>query len=165
MAWGRYMRHHSLLFFKNDGAVAIEFGFVLIPFIISILFIMELCRVVYVMSSVDLIISEAGSASVTLTNTSKADEYFDNLINKMASNWPFLLHNKNVKVKTSIQYCNSIAQLANNQCASSFSTDALLGVYQITVPYEPVFFPFPDSLIQNEMVRKVVFVQEHNLSR
>lgn len=159
------MRQHGKFFSRNDGAVVIEFAFVVIPFIISILFIMELCRVVYVMSSVDLILSEAGKASVTLTSTSKADEYFDNLINKMASNWPFLLYSKDVKVQTSIQYCNSIAQLTSNKCSSSYSSDALLGVYQITVPYKPVFFAFPNSLLQDDMVRRVVFVQEHNLSR
>lgn len=159
------MRRHNDLFSRNDGALAIEFAFVAIPFIISILFIMELCRVVYVMSSVDLILSEAGSASVTLTSTSEADEYFDKLINEMANNWPFLLHSKNVKVQTSIQYCNSITQLVSNQCSSSNSSDALLGIYEITIPYKPVFFAFPYSLLQNEMVRSVVFVQEHNLSR
>lgn len=159
------MRKHRDFFLGSEGAVAVEFAFVIIPFIISMLFIMELCRVVYVMSSVDLILSEAGSSSATLSNASKAEAYFDKLINDMASNWPFLLYNKDVKVQTSIQYCNSIAQLTNNQCSSSFSSDALFGVYQITVPYEPVFFAFPDSLIQNEMIRSVVFVQEHNLSR
>lgn len=158
------MRRQGNFFLRNDGAVAVEFAFVVIPFIISILFIMELCRVVYVMSSIDLILSEAGTASVTLTDSSEANAYFDNMINEMASNWPFLLYSKDVKVQTNIQYCDSIAQVTNNQCSSSASK-ALLGIYQITVPYEPVFFAFPDSFIQNEMIRKVIFVQEHNLSR
>lgn len=159
------MRRQRNLFLRNDGAVAVEFAFVVIPFIISILFIMELCRVVYVMSSIDLILSEAGTASVTLTNSSKANTYFDKMINEMASNWPFLLYGKDIKVQTSIQYCDSITQLANNQCSSSSASDALLGVYKISVPYEPVFFAFPTSFVQGEMVRSVVFVQEHNLSR
>lgn len=159
------MRQHEKLFSRNDGAVAIEFAFVVIPFVISILFIMELCRVVYVMSSVDLILSEAGNASVTLSSASKADEYFDDMINKMAQNWPFLLYSKDIKIQTSIQYCNSITELASSKCSSSYSSDALLSIYQITVPYKPVFFAFPNSLLQNDMVRRVVFVQEHNLSR
>lgn len=164
------MRELRRLFFKEDGAAAIEFAFVVIPFLISILFIMELCRVIYVMSSVDLILSESSSATVTLKNSTDSEKYFESVVNEMSKGWALLLTGENLKIKTKIVYCQTIAQLASNQCSSNTasptaSSTATLGVYTLTVPYEPLFFVFPSSLIQKTMVRKIVLVQEHNLDR
>lgn len=150
---------------RNEGAVAIEFAFVVIPFLISILFIMELCRVVYIMSSIDLILSEASSATATRKSIVDNNDYFENTANKMSSGWALLLAGGNVKVNTNIEYCATLGELTNRRCSVTGSNTSPLAIYEVIVPYSPIFFIFPSSIVQKQMTRRIVLVQEHNLAR
>lgn len=150
---------------RNEGAVAIEFAFVVVPFIISILFILELCRVVYIMSSIDLILSEASSATATRRNIADNNEYFESAVNNMSSGWALLLAGGNIKVNTNIEYCATIEQLTSRHCSSTGSNTSPLAIYEVNVPYSPIFFVFPSSVVQQQMTRRIVLVQEHNLAR
>lgn len=150
---------------RSDGAVAIEFAFVVIPFIISILFIMELCRVVYIMSSIDLILSEASSATATRSSIVDNNDYFEKMVNNMSNGWALLLVGKDVKVNTNIEYCATINDLTARRCSTAGLNTSPLAIYEVNVPYSPIFFVFPSSLVQKQMTRRIVLVQEHNLAR
>jgi len=153
------------LLLRNEGFIAIEFALVIIPFIISILFIMEICRVIYIMSSIDIILSETSGAVATSTSTVLDNSNFQKRVAEVSNGWALLLTGKNVKINTNIQYCQTIRNLANNQCTpTAASPTAALAIYEITVPYEPVFFIFPSSFVQKQMFRRVVLIQEHNIN-
>ena len=148
---------------RSEGAVAIEFAFVVIPFIISILFILELCRVVYIMSSIDLILSEASSATATRSSIIDNNDYFEKMVNNMSNGWALLLVGKNVK--TNIEYCATMNDLTSRRCSTAGLNTSPLAIYEVNVPYSPIFFVFPSSLVQKQMTRRIVLVQEHNLAR
>lgn len=81
------------LFAEEDGAAAIEFAFVIVPFIVSIVFIMELCRVIFIMASLDALLANSGNASANIQDPSNPDlvhEYFQNVINESANGWALL---------------------------------------------------------------------------
>ncbi|HGB4585863.1 TPA: TadE/TadG family type IV pilus assembly protein, partial [Salmonella enterica subsp. enterica serovar Reading] len=48
---------------NERGSALVEVAFVLIPFIVTILFIAELCRVTFISSSLDLVLAESGKIS------------------------------------------------------------------------------------------------------
>lgn len=150
---------------RSEGAVAIEFAFVVIPFIISILFILELCRVVYIMSSIDLILSEASSATATRRSIVDNNDYFEKMVNNMSNGWALLLVGKNVKVNTNIEYCATMNDLTSRHCSTVGLNTSPLAIYEVNIPYSPIFFVFPSSLVQKQMTRRIVLVQEHNLAR
>lgn len=163
------MRRLKGLFFRQNGSATMEFAFVVIPFIISVLFIMELCRIVYIMSSVDLILSDTSSTTAISTTSTNNDADFDRAVNDMAKSW-VLLGGKDLKIETNVEYCQSVQQLVDNKCelvakTPDAATTATLAVYKITVPYKPVFFVFPGAFMQNTMTRQVVLVQEHKVDR
>ncbi|EMF0717563.1 pilus assembly protein [Citrobacter freundii] len=164
------MRKLKRLFSQEDGAATVEFAFVAIPFIITLLFIMELCRIIYIMSSVDLILSETGSETAISMNVADNEKYFNDAVNKMAKGWILLLSGNNVKIQTNIEYCMSIGHFIDDKCLPvspgyDASATAELAIYSITVPYEPLFFVFPGTFAQNVMTRKIILVQEHKLDR
>lgn len=152
-------------FVREDGAAAIEFAVVAFPFIVSILFIMELCRVVYIMSSVDLILSDTANATAILSSSADKKNYFEKHVNDVSKKWMLLLAKDNVKVESTIKYCETIDSLINAQCTDTYSPTASIGLYKINVPYEPLFFVFPTKLIQRHMGRTIALIQEHNLTR
>ncbi|WP_318357394.1 TadE/TadG family type IV pilus assembly protein [Enterobacter sp.] len=150
---------------RNEGFVAIEFALVVIPFIISILFIMELCRVIYIMSSIDIILSETSSAVAT-SQSSSGNKEFQKRFSEVSNGWALLLTGKNINIKTDIKYCPTINDLVIGRCsnAPAVAANATLAIYQVNVPYEPVFFIFPTSFVQKQMFRRVVLILENNFA-
>lgn len=151
-------------FENNDGAIAIEYAFVVVPFIMSILFIMEICRVTYIMSSVDLILAESSSATSTLSKSADTSTYFKKMADKMSQESPLLMFG-NMQITTDVTYCSSFDQLTSGACKDKSIGTNPLGIYKIEVPYKPLFFIFPASFFSDKMVRKIILIQENNLSR
>ncbi|VUS64796.1 TadE/TadG family type IV pilus assembly protein [Klebsiella spallanzanii] len=152
-------------FYKNsNGAIAIEYAFVVIPFIMSILFVMEICRVTYIMSSVDLILAESSSATSTLNKSADNSTYFKKMADKMSQESPLLIF-RNMQITTDVTYCASFEQLTTGACVDKNIGSNPLGIYKIEVPYKPLFFIFPASFFKDKMVRKIILIQENNLSR
>lgn len=151
--WHRY-------FYRTTGSVAIEFSMVFIPFIISILFIAELCRVVYLSSALDLMLAESGHVASITTSPEKYNTYFTEELNKRMTRWPLI--SRPAVVSVSILYCDNLSYLATeqNRCSTTISVDKPLALYQLTVNYQPLFFIFPRTMTERELKRRVVFVQE-----
>lgn len=146
------------------GGVTIEYAIVIIPFIITVLFIMELCRVTYIMSSIDLILAEGSGAAASLSDTSSGGDYFKRMIKKQAEQSPLLLSD-DIDVITDVSYCQNISQLLDDRCTPTGAESAPLSIYKISVPYKPLFFIFPISFLKDKMSRKVIMVQEHRVIR
>ncbi|HBU6574212.1 hypothetical protein [Citrobacter amalonaticus] len=158
------------LFAEEDGAAAIEFAFVIVPFIVSILFIMELCRVIFIMASLDALLANSGNASANIQDPSNPDlvhEYFQNAIIESANGWALLTLGKEVEIKTEIASCgydhNEKEPFIN--CSELSNTKNPISIYKIEVPYEPLFFVFPVDIMQEKMTRRIVYIQEANIDR
>lgn len=148
-----------LHFYRADrAATAVEFSLVFIPFFASLLFIAEMCRVVYISSAMDLLLAESAQlASLTMTPTNY-DLYFNNELNRRMKSWPLL--SRNVKTTMTINYCSGIDQAIAGQCSAANQDSSPLALYHVQTAYEPLFFVFPTPLLNGELSRTVLLVQE-----
>ncbi|POT57833.1 hypothetical protein C3432_07780 [Citrobacter amalonaticus] len=146
---------------KEDGAIAVELSLVIIPFLISILFIIELCRIMYLSSALDVVLAESGryiSLDSSVTDYSSA---FEQNLKNNAKAWPLLYSGTEVSV--TVKHCKTISELLNDNCISGSTTaDHFLSVYSFKYSYQPVFFFFSAGYFSSIFERKIVYVQEPN---
>lgn len=146
---------------KDDGAIAVELSLVIIPFLISILFIIELCRVMYLSSALDVILAESGryiSLDSSVTDYSSA---FEQNLKNNAKNWPLLYSGTEVSV--TVEHCKNIPDLLNKNCTTGVTADDyFLSVYSFKYSYQPVFFFFSTGFFSSIFERNIVYVQEPN---
>ncbi|MDF7680869.1 pilus assembly protein [Enterobacteriaceae bacterium ESL0689] len=156
------LRHQ---FYIERGTAAVEFSLVLIPFLLSIFFIIELCRIVFISSAVDLIIAESGNVAAVTTVPDRYQTYFNSEIDKRMKSWPLISRDTHVKV--SLQWCNDIDAVINDSCSQSSvaGNSEPLAFYNMEAEYKPLFFFFPQQSIDKMLNRRILLVQEHELAR
>lgn len=131
---------------------------VFIPFIMSILFIAEMSRVVFISSALDLIIAESGHIASITRVPENYQRYFNEEINRRMTTWPLI--SRDVHVVVSVTWCDNIASVINRSCSSGNPLNKPLAIYRVATDYQPLFFIFPIQNIVRELSRKVLFVQE-----
>lgn len=142
----------------NEGVSAIEFSLVFIPFFTSVLFIAEMCRVVFISSSINLILAESAQIASWTTNPENYGKYFNNELNSRMARWPLL--SRNLSTVITVHYCSDISQVISGQCLSTQSEGKPLALYHVQTAYEPLFFIFPTPQLNGELSRTVLMVQE-----
>ncbi|HID7510769.1 TPA: TadE/TadG family type IV pilus assembly protein [Enterobacter hormaechei] len=146
-------------FSRDDGSISVEFALVFIPFLISIMFVLELCREIYFINAMDLVISESGySTSVNQTITNNAALFNKDVVEKFAK-IPFTSDAGNIS--TSISYCMDLKQLEMNNCTDQNPAGHKLAMYTIQLNYNPMFFKFPIKSFDNHFKKNVFLVQEY----
>lgn len=145
---------------NERGSALVEVAFVLIPFIVTILFIAELCRVTFISSSLDLVLAESGKISSMSVSHDDYKNKFETEFKNRVMAWP--LFSKNMKIEQDITSCENLAALVNSGvlCSSSQHKNNALAVYTVKIDYSPVFFIFPLKMVNNELQRKIVLIQE-----
>ena len=154
-------RFRHLWFNSNSGSTTIELSLVFIPFIMAMLFLAELCRVVYISSALDLILAESGYRTSLRSSESDYKAFFAKELNNRLNTWT--LFSKKIKLNFSVLYCDSVGMLADHKshCSSTNSVNKPLALYSVSVDYQPLFFIPPHSIINSQLNKKTVFVQEY----
>lgn len=148
-----------LHFVHSDTAtVAVEFSLILIPFMITIMFVSEICRVIYISSSIDLILSESARKASISINPENYERYFNRELNARISQWPLL--SKKVNTVINIKYCDDVNQVVTRTCVSNNGIGKPLAIYDIKTDYTPVFFILPTSMTLRELKRSALLIQE-----
>ncbi|HDG9831211.1 TadE family protein [Raoultella ornithinolytica] len=142
----------------EHGVAAMEFSMVFIPFIISILFIAEMCRVVFISSALDLIIAESGHIAAITRAPENYQQYFNAEINKRMADWPLI--SREIHVELSVSWCDSISAVINHTCTTMDARNKPLAFYKVTTDYQPLFFFFPSQSVIRELSRRILLVQE-----
>lgn len=149
-------------YFKEDGAIAIELSLVLVPFLVSILFIIELCRVMYLSSALDLVLAESGRYISLKDGVSEYSTEFERALDENVKFWP-LLSTGNERIAVTVKQCKNISDIISLTCITGAdSTGKPLAVYSFKYHYEPVFFFFGSSFFTSVFERNIVYVQEQN---
>lgn len=160
-----YIRNFLQLFKANiknkQGVVAVEFALVFIVVITALMFIFELCRLIYIVGAINLTIAEAGRYGAYQESQTTIETNFHNALKKNMDNWP--LFNKTNEIKINIQYCSTIHEYLNNQCASSPGYSRYLLIYNVNYHYKPIFFYFPGDLMNSIISEKAAIIYEHSL--
>lgn len=148
-------------FRNNDGSATIEFSLVLIPFLSSLLFIMELCRVMYLSAAIDLVVAESGRYVSLEPSVTDYTGRFNRMLNDNIVLWPLLSSGQPVYV--SVYHCEKVLDLIDKggRCSSDdTSSKKVLAVYSIAYKYKPLFFIFSKGHFDSLLSRDVIFVQE-----
>lgn len=147
------------------GVAAIEFSLVFIPFMLSVLFIIEICRMVFVSSAVDMIIAESGNIAAVTTKPGEYESYFNSEMNKRMKDWPLI--SNDVIVKVSLASCKDIDAVIAHNCSTSGTPSGSDGLafYSMQADYKPLFYFFPTSSAAKILSRRILLVQEHQLDR
>lgn len=151
---------------KESGATTIEFTFFITSFLIILFFFIELCRVIFISSALDLAVAQSGRAASFDSNA--AVNYATVFKKSLAENsklWPFLGNDNDIEIKP-IKYCLDVQQLIDNTCSSTQSpSGSALAIYSIRYAYSPVLAKLLlMSNFNNSMLnREVIYVQQYEL--
>lgn len=150
---------------KQRGALSIEFAFVVIAIITIFFFVVEMCRIIYISSAMDVSVSEASRYSSMENGQSvNYSEIFGERLNKDVPLWPLLTSSNRLSVE--VAYCNTIQDATyyvsgvNRNGCNSVDSNTPLAIYTVTYNYE-LIFPTMFSVLQKALVRNVIYVQEY----
>ncbi|ENW6032992.1 TadE/TadG family type IV pilus assembly protein [Salmonella enterica] len=148
-------------FLNDEGSASVEFTIVLIPFLASLLFIMELCRVMYLTAAVDLVLAESGRYISLEPAVADYSVSFNKMLNDNIVLWPLLSSGQSVDV--SVYHCDKISDLLNITSSCTLADDTgkkVLAIYSVTYHYKPLFFFFSAGHFDSLFIRRVVYIQE-----
>lgn len=150
-----------LRFINNQrGSALVEVSFVIFPFIMTVLFIAEICRITFISASLDLALAESGRMSSVSYSSENYKSNFEKSLKDKLTSWP--LFSRDVKIEQSIKSCSDIDMLIASpaRCSSEQHKNNPLALYSVKIEYKPVFFIFPSNFVNNELQRSVVLIQE-----
>lgn len=141
----------------QHGVSAIEFAFVFFPFMLSILVLVEVSRLSYITTALDLIISESARSSSLLEDSNNFENDFERRFKSKIESWPLI--SRDVNFTSNIKYCASLTELTDKNCTGR--SDSPLAIYNIEVDMSYIIsvYVFPGKF---KAVRNIVFVQEFN---
>lgn len=146
---------------SSYGAASIEFSLVLVPFLASLLFIMELCRIMYLTSAIDLVLAESARYTSLEPSTTDYTQNFNKMLNDNIVLWPLLASGQSVDV--SVYHCEKVTDLRSIMSSCTVDDTAgkkILAMYSITYHYKPLFFIFSAGYFDSLLSRKVIYIQE-----
>lgn len=148
-----------IAFKEEKGSVAVEISLIFIPLIFIILLIFELCRIVYISSSLDLAVAEASryAAISTMTEENYQTVFYDKL-NKDIPLWPLLTKDENIYVD--VNYCSTINDIIADNC-NNIADQKSLAIYKVGYNYTLLFSILPTGSLNSYLQRTVVYVQEY----
>ncbi|WP_080660659.1 TadE/TadG family type IV pilus assembly protein [Serratia fonticola] len=145
---------------KEQGAVAVEISLIFFPFIFIILFMFEICRVIYISSALDLAVAEASRyAAISQISEVGYQKVFIDKLNKDIPLMPLLTADKNIYVN--VNYCSTIEDVIINNC-DSISNEKPLAIYTVGYNYTLLFDTFEMATLNSYLQRSVIYVQEYN---
>lgn len=150
----------------NSGLVLVQMTLIIVPFILLFLFIAELCTVLFVSVSIDLAMAEAmryTSASAQSSLSSYRSTFIDRM-SKGIQSMPLLTFDES-NVTFDAKYCKNLEELADNSCSSTGAISGTVqypvAIFSISYKHDPIFFPFPDTILKNSMNRTGIYVMEN----
>jgi tight adherence protein E len=150
---------------EHKGVAAVEFALVIFPFLLLVLFTMELCRVIFLYAAIDLSISEASqrsSYSGNLNAGGAGRDYaslFRAAFQANTQKMPLLFKDEDVGI--SVKYCDNIDDVISDSCSSLSADVKPLAIYSVVYHYKPLFFIFSGDIMKNSLARNIVYVQEY----
>ncbi|ENA5520849.1 pilus assembly protein [Escherichia albertii] len=139
---------------SSKGITTIEFAGVFIPFIISILFVAEICREIYVISVVDLVISEQGNVASRKNNYNDMD--MKEKINEHLNAWPLIYKTKEINIAYKLY--NKVSDVYSEKGADTKDEYAPIVAYDCVVSIPYIFLPLEKNFVVR---RKVLYIREH----
>ncbi|MEG0405514.1 MAG: pilus assembly protein [Acinetobacter sp.] len=142
---------------EQSGASVIEFGFVFIPFMASLLIIIESSRLVYVTTALDLVLAESARSVSLLDESDYFDSNFKERFSEKLKSWPLI--NSDVRFTSNVTFCNSLLEVNEGSCKGDSKSP--LAIYDVNIEMSMMvsLFKWPKNFM---VERSILFVQEFN---
>lgn len=153
---------YNLRYFLRDsrGVATLEFALLFLPFFLFLMTLIETMIVVYQLSAIDFITTNAAKYASTFNPAAgyenKFQEYVDSKKSKLL---PFVYSNN--ALKTHLKFCRSLIELENNQCSGSDKENKLI-VYSIEYKLKPIFRILRFSSDNEYFMSKAVYYSERS---
>ncbi|EKA2346743.1 pilus assembly protein [Salmonella enterica subsp. enterica serovar Newport] len=157
----RLLLSRCRMIFSNNGTASIEFSLVLIPFLASVLFILELCRIMYLTAAIDLVLAESAHYTSLEPSVTDYELSFNKMLNDNIVLWPLLASGQSVDA--TVLHCDKISDLVNTASSCTIDDTAgskILALYSLKYHYKPLFFIFSDGHFDSLFTRKIIYIQE-----
>ncbi|QHM73468.1 TadE/TadG family type IV pilus assembly protein [Mixta intestinalis] len=164
----RWKAARQTRFLRNQQGIAtIEFALTVVIFICMVLFVVEIARLAYVSSVIDLAVSEAAKEAKNApagTNGGYRGRFETRLLTQKGGTfWSFLTREDAVSIN--IAFAASIRDMIDNGGDATDYAMRPIARYQVVYHYHPMFFPFPGAWANQLLNREVIFVQEYERSK
>lgn len=149
---------------EQRGSISVEFAVICFFVILMFLAILEVSRMLYILSAMDLSASEtARSTAITeYGNNANFTAIFEQKIAQQAPYWTYLTAEEGLEV--TVKECFSIQDIINDNCDSSSFPESKILLFNITYKYQGVFsvWFFSDN---NTFSRSFVVLKEYYQQR
>ncbi|RKS87728.1 tight adherence protein E [Orbus hercynius] len=151
-------------FYANrSGVTSIEFAIVIVPFLLVLLFLIELCRFIALSAVFDLSVAEAGRlVSRQRLNNETYLSLFNKKIHDSNSTFMWLFFDEVTKndINIHITYCENLSDISANLCNNDSSKK--IAIYNINyLGANSIFAVGLKYFSGTELSSSLVYVQEH----
>lgn len=155
-------RFNTFFLKEKKGSISIEFALIFPMFIALFMFVLEISRVMFIGSALDLVSSQVGRETTITENINKNSLTYTNIYEEVLAReipgWTILASKDNFKID--VQYCNTIKDVINNGCSSNLSMTNKIILFNVTYSYKAIFPSLFSKLIDASLIKKVVVYRE-----
>lgn len=147
---------------EKKGAILIEFSVVFPCLILLFIFVLEMTRVMFIASSLNLVASDiarktALTEDVNEKSTTYATIYYNELKNELPL-WGVVTDKDSLNVI--VKYCKSVQEVIDEKCANSLQTESNIIFYDISYKYNPLFASLFTKLANSSLTRRTIVYRE-----
>lgn len=147
---------------EKRGVISIELAICFPVFLLMFIFVLEMNRLMFISSSLDLLTADvARRASITENinkNTSSYSNIFYNELSKELSLWPMLTSQDNFIVQ--VEFCNNIKNIVDDNCNTTSASLSKIIHYKVEYRYNAFFSSLFSNLADTSLKRESVVYRE-----
>lgn len=147
---------------QKRGVISIEFALVFPFLILLFIFVLEMSRLMFIASSLNLVSSEivrrvSLSEDVIKNSRSYANIFSEELENEL-SLWGIVTDKNSLNVI--VKYCKNTQEVINEQCNGSLKEDSKIIYYYVSYKYNPLFASAFTKLADSSLTRRTIVYRE-----
>lgn len=148
--------------YAQNGSITLEVALTLLPFILMLGLIGEVCRLSYISAVLDFAVHEAAKQVKNDRSVSKStyeDNFQQYLKNNAGSIWNFLGNPQSVDM--TVRFSDNIRDLTAREYSDPLKTSPPLAIYRWSYNYSPFLMPLMTTIAPQMLSREAIFVQEY----
>lgn len=153
------LRVIKLFFYRDKGAISIEFAVIFPLFLTLFLFTLEFSRVMFIGSSLDLMSTQIGRKSM-LNENSNIDYSveFNRILGEELPLWPLLTTASDFHV--TVKYCQTMNDVIQDSCNFSSGVNDKIVFYTIEYRYYAILSQLFSRFFDSSLTKKIVMYRE-----
>ncbi|OCG22548.1 MULTISPECIES: TadE/TadG family type IV pilus assembly protein [unclassified Gilliamella] len=147
----------KLFFRKNNANVSIEFAIVFPYLIVLFVFVLELSRIMFIGSALDLMSTEI-TRKTAISENGNYTKQMQQLVISEVPLWPYLTNPDDFHV--TVAYCQTIQDVINKTCQNTLNADTRLLLFNLQYDYYAMFSGPFSRILNSSLTKKTVIYRE-----